>query len=53
MQTKLHYLDQLIEVDLVLTASMCSPEHAGGIGRLKAGASGLDYIGKVNVYYVD
>ncbi len=53
VQTKLHYLDQLIEVDLVLPASMCTPTHAAGIGKLKAGASGLDYIGKVNVYYVD
>jgi cation diffusion facilitator family transporter len=53
VQTKLHYLDELIEVDLVLPASMCTPEHAGGIDKLKAGASGLDYIGKVNVYYVD
>jgi hypothetical protein len=52
VQTKLHYLDQLIEIDLVLPASMCTPGHAAGIGKLKAGASGLDYIGKVNVYYV-
>ena len=53
VQTKLHYLDQLIEVDLVLPASMCTPTHAAGIGKLKASANGLDYIGKVNVYYVD
>jgi len=53
VQTKLHYLDQLIEVDLVFPASMCAPKHASGIGKLKASASELDYIGKVNVYYVD
>jgi cation diffusion facilitator family transporter len=53
VQTKLHYLDQLIEIDLVLPATMCTPAHEAGIGKLKAGASGLDYIGKVNVYYVD
>ncbi|MCP4472720.1 MAG: cation transporter [Gammaproteobacteria bacterium] len=53
IQTKLHYLDRLIEIDLVLPASMCTPAHAAGIGKLKAGACELDYVGKVNVYYVD
>jgi len=53
VQTKLHYLDQLIEIDLVLPATMCTPAHETGIAKLKAGASGLDYIGKVNVYYAD
>jgi cation diffusion facilitator family transporter len=52
IQTKLHYLDRLIEVDLVLPASMCTPEHAAGIGRLQDAANSLDYIGKVNIYYV-
>jgi len=52
IQTKLHYLDRLIEVDLVLPASMCTPEHATGIGRLQEAANSLDYIGKVNIYYV-
>ena len=51
VQTRLHYLDQLIEIDLVLPASMCTPGHAAGIGRLQNGASNLDYIGKVNIYY--
>jgi cation diffusion facilitator family transporter len=53
VQTKLHYLDHLIEVDLILPVSMCSPEHEAGIGKLKAGAGKLDYIGKVTVYYAD
>lgn len=53
LQTKLHYLDKLIEIDLVLPASMCSQESAADIERLRQGASSLDYIGKVNVYYVD
>ena len=53
VQTKLHYLDKLIEIDLVLPASMCTPNHAAGIGRLQDKASGLDYIGKVNIYYLD
>jgi cation diffusion facilitator family transporter len=52
IQTKLHYLDRLIEVDLVLPASMCTPDHAAGIGRLQDAANNLDYIGKVNIYYV-
>jgi cation diffusion facilitator family transporter len=53
IQTKLHYLDRLIEIDLVLPASMCAPEHAPGIARLQGAANSLDYIGKVNIYYVD
>lgn len=52
IQTKLHYLDRLIEVDLVLPASMCTPDHAAGIGKLQDAANNLDYIGKVNIYYV-
>jgi cation diffusion facilitator family transporter len=52
IQTKLHYLDRLIEIDLVLPASMCTLEHATGIGRLQEAANSLDYIGKVNIYYV-
>jgi cation diffusion facilitator family transporter len=51
VQTKLHYLDKLIEIDLVLPASMCTPNHAAGIGRLQDKAAGIDYIGKVNIYY--
>ena len=51
-QTKLHYLDKLIEIDLVLPASMCTPRHEAGIARLKQGASDLDYVGTVNIYFV-
>ena len=50
--TKLHYLDKLIEIDLVLPASMCTPRHEAGIARLKQGASDLDYVGTVNIYFV-
>ena len=53
LQTKLHYLDKLIEIDLVLPASMCSPQHEAGIGRLKQGANDLDYVGTVNIYFVN
>jgi len=52
-QTKLHYLDTLIEVDLVFPASMCTPAHQDGIERLRQGAGSLDYIGKINIYYVN
>jgi cation diffusion facilitator family transporter len=51
-KTKLHYLDTLIEIDLVLPASMHTQAHQDGIERLRLGASSLDYIGKVNIYYV-
>jgi len=52
IQTKLHYLDELIEVDLVLPVSMCTPEQAATIGKLQHAAASLDYVGKVNIYYV-
>lgn len=52
-QTKLHYLDTLIEIDLVLPVSMCTREHENGIERLRQGASNIDYIGKVNLYFSD
>jgi cation diffusion facilitator family transporter len=51
-KTRLHYLDKLIEIDLVLPASMCTQAHQGGIEQLRQGASSLDYVGKVNIYYV-
>jgi hypothetical protein len=51
-QTKLHYRDRLIEIDLVLPASMHAPQHERGIESLRQGASGLDYVGKVNIYFV-
>jgi cation diffusion facilitator family transporter len=51
-KTKLHYLDTLIEIDLVLPANMCTQAHQGGIERLRQGASSLDYVGKVNIYYL-
>jgi cation diffusion facilitator family transporter len=52
-KTKLHYLDRLIEIDLVLPVSMCSPAHAAGIERIKQGAIDLDYVGIVNIYFVN
>ena len=51
-KTRLHYLDKLIEIDLVLPASMCTQAHQAGIEQLRQGASSLDYVGKVNIYYV-
>jgi len=51
-KTRLHYLDTLIEIDLVLPANLCTTAHQGGIERLRQGASSLDYVGKVNIYYV-
>ncbi len=51
-QIKLHYLDKLIEIDLVLPAEMCSHEHQAAVGKLQQSASILDYVGKVNIYYL-
>jgi cation diffusion facilitator family transporter len=51
-QIKLHYLDKLIEIDLVLPASMSTPGHQDAVEKLQHNASGLDYVGKVNIYYL-
>jgi hypothetical protein len=51
-QIKLHYLDKLIEIDLVLPASMCNHEQRGAVDSLQQSASNLDYVGKVNIYYL-
>ncbi len=52
-QIKLHYLDTLIEIDLVLPVSMCTAEHTSLVNRLRERAANLDYVGKVNIYYND
>jgi cation diffusion facilitator family transporter len=52
-QIKLHYLDKLIEIDLILPVAMCTPEHETGISELRGSTGSLDYIGKVNVYYFE
>ena len=52
-QVKLHYLDRLIEIDLFLPVDMCNPDDATNVDELRETALGLDYIGKVNVYYSD
>ena len=50
-QIKLHYLDELIEIDLFLPLSLCAPEHRDHVESLRRHAAGLDYVGKVNIYY--
>lgn len=50
---KLHYLDKLLEIDLILPVSMCGPAQEIGIGKLRASAASLDYVGKVNIFYAD
>lgn len=52
-QIKLHYLDALIEIDLILPLSLAAPEHRKHVESLRRHAAGLAYVGKVNVYYVD
>ena len=52
-QIKLHYLDKLIEIDLILPAAMCTAQHEAGINNLRQSTGGLDYIGRVNVYYFE
>ena len=53
IQTRLHYLDRLIEIDLVLPASMCTPADRSVIDRLRQGANSLDYVGTVRIYYAE
>ena len=50
-QIKLHYLEQLIEIDLVLPASTCDDEHRAAIEELRSRAAKLDYVGQVNIFY--
>ena len=52
-QIKLHYLDKLIEIDLVLPLSMSDSQHAGLVAELREAATDLAYVGKVNIYYAD
>jgi cation diffusion facilitator family transporter len=52
-QIKLHYLDKLIEIDLVLPASMCHREQRDAVDSLQQSAGNLDYVGKVNIYYLE
>lgn len=50
-QIKLHYLDRLIEIDLVLPSALCGSQHEAAIDALRGSTSALDYVGKVNIYY--
>jgi len=50
-QIKLHYLDRLIEIDLVLPAELCTGEHRAAVEKLRSSAGSLGYVGKVNIYY--
>jgi cation diffusion facilitator family transporter len=52
-QIKLHYLDSLIEIDIVVPASLCVAEHRPTVTELQQRALSLDYIGTVNIYYLD
>jgi len=51
LQTRLHYLEERIDIDLVLPETMHDPAHQAAIERLRQGASGLDYVDKVKIYY--
>lgn len=52
-QIKLHYLDELIEIDLVLPFAKSRGDNEKAIKRLQDAALGLDYVGRVNLYYID
>ncbi len=51
-QTRLHYLDEKLELDLIMPASMCTPEHAAAVSELQSRALKLDYVGQVHIYYL-
>jgi len=50
-QIKLHYLDRLVEIDLVLPLELSGSGHAEAVAALRQAAAGLDYVGRVNLYY--
>ena len=52
-QVRLHYLDRLIEVDLVLPATLRNDTAVSDVEALRSAAQTLDYIGKVNLYYIE
>ena len=52
-QVKLHYLEHKIEIDLVLPVSMSLAGAASALEHLRDGASSLDYVGKVNIYFTE
>jgi cation diffusion facilitator family transporter len=52
-QTRLHYLDELIEIDLVIEAASNTADRQAAIEQLRQRASELDYVGKVNLYFVN
>ena len=51
-QIKLHYLDKLIEIDLVLPLALGRKQESS-VERLQTEAQSLDYVGRVNLYYID
>ena len=50
-QIKLHYLDQVIDIDLFMQADMDRPAAPAQVERLREAVAGLGYIGRVNIYY--
>ncbi len=50
---KLHYLDELIEIDLVLPLVKSRGDAESAAKKLQQAAQDLDYVGRVNLYYVD
>ncbi len=52
-QIKLHYLEQLIEIDLVLPYAKSRGDNESAVKRLQDAALALDYVGRVNLYYLD
>ena len=50
-QIKLHYLDRLIEIDLVLPVALSRGGEADAIEALRQQALDLEYVGRVNLYY--
>ena len=52
-QIKLHYLDYQIEIDIILPVELHTAAYQDKIETLKNKALSLDYIGKVNIYYLE
>jgi hypothetical protein len=50
-QVNLHYLDQLIEIDIVLPIAFSQEAHQAEIDRLATSTAELKDIGRVSIYF--
>ncbi len=52
-QVKLHYVDELIDIDLVLPLKLGRGDNDAAVEQLRQAAAELDYVGRVDLYYTN